>query len=131
MLEKLAMVIRFHLPSLVSIMLTGTVPAVAQDIVRPTESEIDQAVPPPRPLSQSNPGEVSQSSVGQVGMRQNRETVDVETGIRPMSRIGSRLRNRIQSRISNRIDRFYRPQFNESSSFAAAEAEARTASRRP
>lgn len=72
------------------------------------------------------PGRVAQSTVGEAGQRQTREQAAVD-GRAPMARLSSRIRNRVENRIRNRIDRYYNPQVDITSSFRAAENDARTA----
>jgi hypothetical protein len=121
---------RSQIPILMILMVVVGSSAIAQDIARPNRLELDQSSPPLRTLPQTNLGDVSRSSAGQVGKRQTRETVDDGAGIKPMSRITSRIQNRVQSRIRNRVDSFYSAQSDALSSFAAADAQSREATRR-
>ena len=74
-------------------------------------------------------GQVTRSTVGQVGQRQTR--AEMATGDAPTGRTNTRITNRVQSRIRNRIDRYYDPQVNAASPFAVAGDQARTAGQPP
>lgn len=54
-------------------------------------------------MAQDRPGQIANSSVGEVGQRQTRDQLVSQ----PLARINSRISNRVESRIANRIDRFY------------------------
>lgn len=105
---------------------------IAQTQVRSKGSdvEIDQGVASPTispqvKIRSSQVGQVADSSVGRVGLRQTRD--EIARGTRPMTRIESRIQNRIHSRIDNRIDRSYDPQAAATSPYAAAEDRIRAA----
>lgn len=72
-------------------------------------------------------GDVSRTSVGQVGQRQT--GAQASPNFVPMGRIKTRIDNRVQSRIRNRIDRNYDPQSDAASLVQAAGDNARTAGR--
>lgn len=69
-------------------------------------------------------GQVSESSVGEVGQRQTR--FNVAKGIVPMARVASRIQNRVDSRIHSRIDRGYNPEVDATSSIELTEKQIRT-----
>lgn len=93
------------------------------------EEAIPVAPPPSRPAADTNQaGRLAESSVGQVGQRQDRKLLNPSA--EPMARISNRIQNRVQSRIRNRIDRNYTPLANTTSPFAVAEEETRAPPRR-
>lgn len=94
------------------------VPVAAQD------RDQDQALSTPSVPSQTRQGETARSAAGQVGLRQSREQLAIDTGIEPMGRINGRIQNRVQARIRNRIDRYYDPRANATSPFAVASEQA-------
>lgn len=81
----------------------------------------------PAHAQQAEAGQTADSSVGQVGQRQTRETV--AESIAPMARIDTRIRNRVQLRVDNRIGRNYDPQYGAASRIDVAKEQARTAGR--
>ncbi len=81
------------------------------------------------PPQTNQAGRTAQSSAGQVGQRQTRDTAAAQAGIKPMARIASRIQNRVQNRLRTRIDRNYDPQANTTDPFAVAEDQARTTGR--
>lgn len=101
--------------------LVCAVPAAAQG------RDQDQALATPSTPSipsQTRQGETAHSAAGQVGLRQSREQLAIDTGIEPMGRINGRIQNRVQARIRNRIDRYYDPRANATSPFAVASEQA-------
>lgn len=96
-------------------------PVQANDFGEGSQPEIRQQAP----IQANQAGQIGGSAVGQVGQRQTRESAEIETGIKPMSRIANRIQNRIQNRIRNRIDHNYDPQANATNPFATAEDQAR------
>lgn len=81
------------------------------------------------PLQTNQAGRPAQSTAGQVGQRQTRDTAAEQAGIKPMARIASRIQNRVQNRIRNRIDRNYDSQAGATDPFVVAEDQARTSGR--
>ncbi len=81
------------------------------------------------PLQTNKAGRLAQSSAGQVGQRQTRDTAAEQTGVKPLARITSRIQNRVQNRLRTRIDRNYDPQVNTTDPFAVAEDQARATGR--
>lgn len=77
------------------------------------------------PIQTNQTGRTAQSSAGQVGERQTRDTT-AQAGIKPMARIENRIQNRVQNRLRSRIDRSYDPKSNTTNPFAVAEDQART-----
>lgn len=102
-------------------------PIEAQD--RYPDDREDQSLPINRPVPQIYQGETARSTAGQAGLRQTRERVAEDAGIKPMARINGRLQSRVQSRIRNRIDRYYDPQANATSPFKVASDQARVTGR--
>lgn len=66
----------------------------------------------------TQPGQVSESAVGQVGQRQTAGSS--QTNIEPTGRLNNRIANRVQNRIRNRIDHSYDPTVNTTSPFEVA-----------
>lgn len=114
--------------------LLAAMPAAAQ-VRTPPPTDQDDEQPVPQPQQQptqprtNEAGRVAESSVGQVGQRQTRESAATETGIKPMARIASRVQNRVQNRVRNRIDRDYDPRANATDPFAVAEDQTKTSGR--
>lgn len=81
------------------------------------DPELEQLPPTGSTIPVSRPGQLAESAVGQVGVRQTRAQPD---GVDPTARISSRVQNRVDSRIRNRIDRNYDPRTDTTSSFRAA-----------
>lgn len=68
-------------------------------------------------MAQDKPGQVANSSVGEVGQRQTRDQLVSQ----PLARINNRISNRVESRIANRVDRFYNSDSqNSTSAYEAA-----------
>lgn len=105
---------------------TTTATTEAQDDEQPV---IQQQQQQQTPLQTNQAGRPAQSSAGQVGQRQTRDTAAAQAGIKPMARIASRIQNRVQNRLRTRIDRNYDPQANTTDPFAVAEDQARTTGR--
>ncbi|MFD1789247.1 hypothetical protein ACFSC3_16955 [Sphingomonas floccifaciens] len=99
---------------------TGT-----QDDEQPVAQQQQQQTP----LQTNQPGRTAQSSAGQVGQRQTRDTAAEQASIKPMARIASRIQNRVQNRLRTRIDRNYDPQAGATDPFVVAEDQARTTGR--
>jgi hypothetical protein len=62
---------------------------------------------PAQVVPSQQPGEIGKTSIGTIGQRQTRASVEAATRIRPTERIDSRIESRTQSRIRSRIDRNY------------------------
>ena len=104
----------------------------SQDATLPAGSDDEQPVVQQRQQTslQTNPlGRTAQSTAGQVGQRQTRDTAAQQAGIQPMARISNRIQNRVQNRVRNRIDRYYDPRANAADPFAVAEDQTRTTGR--
>lgn len=110
-------------------------PAAAQmrtaAVTSPLNDQEEQPTPPqrPTPIETNQAGRTSQTSAGQVGQRQTRDTAAVEAGIKPMARIANRIQNRVQNRLRNRIDQNYDVRANATDPFAVAEDQARSGGR--
>lgn len=127
-----------RLPLLIGLMLMGasasaqvrqvpttTSGADTQDDEQPVVQQQQQQTP----LQTNQAGRTAQSSAGQVGQRQTRDTAVQQAGIKPMARIANRIQNRVQNRLRTRIDRNYDPQAYATDPFAVAEDQARTTGR--
>lgn len=68
---------------------------------------------------QTRSGEPVNSSVDQVGVRRERETI--APTVQPLKRLNSRVQGRLQSRIQNRLDRSFSEQRHPESRFEASE----------
>ncbi len=116
--------------AVICVALLAATPAAAQ--VRPAPYSSDAGddqddeqpvVQQPRltPLDGNRAARTAQSSAGEVGQRQTRDTAATQAGIQPMARIASRIQNRVQNRLRTRIDRNYNPDADTSTPFAVAE----------
>ena len=102
----------------------GGAPAPAQ--VRPPSTPVQEEDAQPLPALPANQvGDVAESSVGQVGQRETRDSAALVDGIKPNARIDGRIQNRVQNRIYNRIDRNYGPQAGVVNPFAVAQDQTR------
>ena len=99
-------------------LLLVTVPASAQIMGNVQNSDTAQLAR--KPIQAQRSGETAQSTASSAGLRQSREQVARELGIKPMARVDNRIQNRIQARIRNRIDRYYDPKANATSPFSVA-----------
>lgn len=108
-----------------AVLALATAPPVAAQTRSATAAEAqDDRDDAQRPLRANQTGEIGQSAVGRVGVRQDQTTA--APNVRPLARISSRLETRVNTRIRNRVDRFYDPAARTTDAFIAAEDQARS-----